>query len=425
MKPSLVSHSDLSGGAARAAFRLLAALRGSNCDAQMQVRFKSSDTPAIAGPASGLSRLANLLRGPAGHIIGRTQRVGDGAMRSGNWLPSRFAAALNASNADLVNLHWVGGETLSIEDIGRIRQPVVWTLHDMWPFSGGEHYGPDDAHARWRRGYTRANRPSGIRGLDLDRLVWERKGRAWRRPIHVVAPSQWLAECARGSALFKSWPISVIPNPLDTTVFRPHARTLAREILGLPDGARIVLFGALGGTQDPRKGGDLLLEALRQLAGTASHDATLGVIFGQSTPAQAPAIGMPLRWMGHLSDDVTLSLLYSAADVMVVPSRQENLPQTATEAQACGCPVVAFNCTGLPDAVVHQQTGMLVPAFDTGAMAQAIALLLSDASLRERFGQAARARAEALWTARKVAAQYLACYEEALGSTAPLIRRTS
>lgn len=425
MKPTLVSHSDLSGGAARAAFRLLAALHGLGCDARMQVRFKASDTPAVAGPTSGLGRLGNLLRGPAGHMLSRTQRSNDGAVRSGNWLPSRYAAALKASDADLVNLHWVGGETLSIDDIGRIRQPVVWTLHDMWPFSGAEHYGPDDIRARWRGGYTRNNRPDGSRGLDLDRWVWQRKRRAWCRPLHIVAPSRWLADCARDSALFGGWPTSVIPNPLDTAIFRPHPRAVAREVLGMPVDAHIVLFGALGGTQDPRKGGDLLLQALRKLTAVAPHEPMLGVVFGQSTPTRPPMVGMPLRWLGHLHDDVTLSLLYSAADVMVVPSRQENLPQTATEAQACGCPVVAFDCTGLPDAVAHEQTGLLVPAFDTGAMAQAIARLLGDAGLRVRFGQAARTRAESNWAARKVAARYLNCYQEALDSTVPSALRTS
>lgn len=412
VRTRLVSFADEAGGAARATKRLFEALLAIHAPVELQVRRASPS--ATSAPASGLQRLIDFLRTPAGQLAGRLQRPADTNLRSLNLLPSRWAAAINAAPVDVVNLHWVGGETLSVEDIGRLLKPVVWTLHDMWPFCGAEHYGPDDAEARWRHGYSSANRPAAHSGLDLDRWVWQRKRRAWRRPMHIVAPSRWLADCARDSALFSGWPVTVIPNPLDTNVFRPHPRALARDILGLPNDGHIVLFGALGGTRDPRKGGELLLQALQRLAATRPEAGTLGVVFGQSAPAQPPAIGLPLRWMGPLHDDVTLALLYSAADVMIVPSRQENLPQTATEAQACGCPVVAFKCTGLPDAVTHEETGLLVPAFDTAAMAGAIARLLSDAELRVRFGHAARIRAEALWAAPKIAARYAHVYQHAI-----------
>lgn len=334
--------------------------------------------------------------------------------RSGNWLPSAMANEINRSSADVVNMHWVAGETLSIEDIGRIRKPVVWTLHDMWPFCGAEHYASDDESARWRSGYGAVNRPVGNHGLDLDRLVWQRKRRAWKRPMHIVAPSHWMAECARQSVLFRDCPVSVIPNVLDTAIYQPLNRDFCRQVLGLPADRPIILFGAIGGARDPRKGYDLLLDALTRLAAIVNTQKMLCVVFGQGTPQSPPALAFPTRWMGYVHDDATLALLYNAADVMVVPSIQENLPQTATEPQACGCPVVAFDCTGFRDAVKHRETGYLARTFDTEDMAIGLHWILEDADRRGRLGKAARQRALRLWAPDVVLQQYLQVYDSAI-----------
>lgn len=415
MKPLLVSHSDLAGGAARAAYRLHRALRSAGLDSTMRVRVRLSDDWTVEGPRSSIERAANKLRAAAGAALLRLQAAPDVNLRSGNWMPSQWAGVINASTADVVNLHWVAGEALSIEDIGRIRKPVVWTLHDMWPFSGTEHYASDDVGARWRLGYTATSRPTGARGLDLDRWGWRRKRRAWRRPMHIVAPSQWLARCARESTLFDGWPITVIPNPLDTAVFRPHPRAFARDVLRLPQDKQLVLFGAMGGSADPRKGYPLLREALHRLAARTARVDLQCVVFGQSTPAHPPDLPWPTHWFGPLHDDALLALLYSAADVMVVPSLQENLPQTATEAQACGCPVVAFDCTGLPDAVIDGETGYLVAPYQPDAMAAALHGLLDSADIRRRMGEAATRRAAQSWASAVVSNRYSQVFDAAVG----------
>ena len=414
MRPLLLSYADTEGGAARAAYRLHRSLLDQGVDSHMKVRNARSGEWRVEGSTGMLAKLCNTLRAPIGNWLARCQSTTNHNLRSINCLPSRWSASTSALQVDVVNLHWVAGEALSIEDIGRIGKPIVWTLHDMWPFSGAEHYGPDDDDARWRDGYSSANRPVGSRGLDLDRWAWWRKRRAWRHPMHIVAPSRWLARCASESALFADWPVTVIPNPLDTTVYRPYPRSAARDLLNLPQDRHIVLFGALGATSDPRKGRELLFRALGRIAASKAGDRMLCVVFGQAEPERPTAPALPTRWLGHLHDDVSLALLYSAADVMVVPSLQENLPQTATEAQACGCPVVAFDCTGLPDAVVHEQTGYLAAAYDSNALADGILWLLGDDALRHRIGEASRERAVRLWAARTVAEQYLAVFSSAL-----------
>lgn len=381
---------------------------------RMKVRSKKSDDWTVEGPASKLGEVSSLLRLPLGGLPMRLQKTVNVNLHTGNWLPSTWADEFEVFNAEVVNLHWVAGETLSIEDIGCIRRPLVWTLHDMWPFCGAEHYATDDDSARWRTGYNKANRPVGDRGMDLDRMVWQRKRRAWKRPIQIVAPSRWLADCARASVLFRDWPVSVIPNVLDTGIYRPLNRDFCREALGLPGDRQIIMFGALGGGRDPRKGYDLLLDALSRLAAKVDAQNVLCVVFGQSEPQNPPVLPFPTRWMGHVHDDFTLALLYNAADVMVVPSRQENLPQTATEPQACGCPVVAFDCTGFPDALVHRETGYLARPYDTADLAGGIRWVLEDADRRAALGRAARARALQLWAPDVVVPQYLQIYEAAI-----------
>jgi len=380
----------------------------------MQVRKKQSENDSVSKPASNLGKVSTLLRTPVGEVLQKWQSTRNQELHTGNWLPSIWSRGINNSDVEVVNLHWVGGETMSIEDIGRIRKPVVMSLHDMWPFCGTEHYADDGPDARWRTAYSRNNRPSGDSGPDLDMRAWKRKRRAWTSPMHLVAPSEWVAKCARNSALLGNRPVSVIPYPLDTQVYRPLEKKFCRHALNLPQDARIVLFGAIGGTRNLRKGYDLLARSLDTLATRSIADKVLLVIFGQCEPQGFPELRFPCRWFDHLYDDLTLAMLYSAADVMVVPSRKETFGQTSTEAQACGCPVVAFDCTGLRETLTHKVTGYLAKPFDTGDMAAGIAWVLDQSLEHNSLGQAARKRAEALWSYGVVVPQILEVYERAI-----------
>lgn len=413
MKVELVSHSDLMGGAARAAFRLHRALIAAGEVSTLRVAAKISDDWRVvsSNPTAG-SRLQARLKLLSNRVM-RLQKSDNLTIHSaGAFYSSKIDREINSTDTQIVNLHWVCGNMLSVEDIGRIRKPVVWTMHDMWPFCGAEHYCDDAPEARFKTGYSRTNRPAGNSGPDIDRWVWKRKREAWRKPMHIVAPSRWLAECARNSVLMRDWPISVIPNPLDTQAYRPYSKPTARNILNLPEDKKLIAFGAIGGGIDSRKGFDMLLAALRLVSESNTNIAC--VIFGQSEPKNNPDIGMPIYWMGHLNDDISLALLYSAVDVVVVPSRQENLPQTGTEAQACGCPVVAFNCTGLPDVVEHTKTGYLAEAYSVTDLATGINWVVEDDERHLLLSKAARERALRLWSPEVVIPQYMKVYQSAI-----------
>ena len=430
-----VSASDISCGASRAAYRIHRSLvdygREHDLQSQMRVISKLSDDPSVIGnwPSAGLTfgdrldrKFCGRFRSPKGFSSANLNVFSIAWPSTG--LGEELQQLYNSDLFDLVHFHWLGDRTLSIEEIGRLSIPLVWTLHDQWAFCGAVHYTspplPGESASsdeRFAAGYSPASRPAQEAGPDLNRRTWLRKRRAWRRPIHIVCPSYWLADCVRRSTLMGDWPITVIPNPIDIKVWGPCDQAQARALLGLPADRPLVLFGAMGGSADPRKGADLLLKALQnlrtQVTGIPLESLEL-VVFGQSRPAQPPDLGFPIHISGPLHDDLSLRLLYAAADVFVIPSRQDNLPNTGLEAHACGTPVVAFRTGGLVDIVDHHVTGALAQPFDPLSLAAAIRWVLEDPQRRRQLGMAARQRAERLWDPARVAGLYAGVYGHAV-----------
>jgi len=411
LKVLQLNYSDINGGAARAAYRFYHALRSSGIDSQMLVNVAASGDWTVQGPTSKRSKVIGRIRPQLTTPLRKLLRTGNPIIHSPALVPSRWPEQINASDADLVHLHWVQREMLSIADIARIRKPIVWTLHDMWAFCGAEHYTTDH---RWRDGYLRDNRPAHESGFDLNRHTWQRKRKHWRRPLQIVCPSHWLADCVRGSALMHNWPVAVVPNPIDTDRWQPIDQRLSRQLLGLPQECSLLLFGAMGGGNDPRKGIDLLLAALAHLRSESSLQNLQLMVFGQLAPQAPPQLGFPVHYTGRLHDDLSLRAIYSAADAFVLPSRQDNLPNTGLEAHACGTPVVAFNTGGLPDIVADRVTGALAEPFEPASLAAAIRWVLEEPPRRYALGAAARKRAELLWAPARVAELYAKVYAKAM-----------
>ena len=408
-----LNHSDVLGGAARAAYRIHRALRRHQLDSLMAVDSKFSDDWSVQGPRGRFDKALARLRPVVGAASVSFLKTNNAILHSPALLPSRWPMRLANLKHVILHLHWICGEMLSIPEIGRLPRPVVWTLHDMWAFCGAEHYTED---FRWRDGYVRSNRPAYESGLDLNRWVWERKQKYWKRPFYIVTPSHWLGQCVRESALMRGWPVTVIPNALNTDVWAPVERSLARRLLGLPQDEPLVLFGAMGGGQHRIKGFDLLRASLAHLR-DQRRDLCL-LVFGQSAPRESEGLGFPVHYLGHLHDDLSLRVLYSAADVMVVPSRQEAFGQTASEAHACGTPVIAFDTCGLPDIVSHMETGYLARPFDTEDLAAGIEWVLADYSRQEELSRNARDMAVERFSDAVVVPQYLAIYEKAIAEQA-------
>jgi glycosyltransferase involved in cell wall biosynthesis len=380
MKVSLVSHSDIEGGAARASFRLHQGLHRVGINSQMLVQVKSSDEETVIGSRNvGLHQAVIGLRIVADKLPLKYYSQRKILPYSTQWLPDRIISKLADFNPDIVNLHWANNGYLQIESLNKIKQPIVWTLHDMWSFTGGCHY--DEDCNRYTVACGQCPQLQSQNQHDLSNLIWQRKAKAWvDLNLTIVTPSYWLAQCAKSSSLFKDLRIEVIPYGLDTSRYKPMDRTLARHILGLPQQKQLILSGALQSTSDKRKGNHLLQLALQELRQAGWGDRAELVILGASQPLTPVDMGLKVHYVGTLNDDISLAMLYAAADVFVAPSIQDNLPNTVMESLACGTPCVAFNLGGMPDMIEHQKNGYLAIPYKISDFAQGIAWVLEDQS---------------------------------------------
>jgi glycosyltransferase involved in cell wall biosynthesis len=283
--------------------------------------------------------------------------------------------------------------------------PIVWTLHDMNTFTGGCHY--DANCGRYKTGCGECPALDSESPNDLSRAIFKRKAAIFDRlspeRLRIVTPSRWLADAARGSELLKKFSCEVIPYGLDLDVYKPMDRTLCRQELKIPVDAKVVLFVA-DSNQNKRKGFSLLTEALAQIADI--QGLVLASIGGASNSMSA---SIPYISLGQLQDDKSIAAAYSAADVMVIPSLQDNLPNTVLEAMACGTPAVGFDVGGIPDMIQNGVTGFLAPLRDVNGLAGAVRLALSDEN-RGQLASACRARAVVEYDSAVQARRYLDLY---------------
>jgi glycosyltransferase involved in cell wall biosynthesis len=413
MRISVINNCDIEGGAARASFRLCGGLRQSGIDVSMWVQHKDGDHYWIAGPEGILKKivarvLPHLDILPLSLYPKRQKKYW-----SVNWLPNPRLDLNRVDEADVVHLNWIGGGFLPIAAMTKLKRPLVWTLHDTWAYTGGCHYNGGCDNFIYSCGscpQLGSKKPN-----DLSRKIWQNKMSNWSGlPITIVTPSRWLAGEAKRSSLLRDHRIEVIPNGLDLNVFKPISKVIARQILGLPEEGLFVLFGAMNAATDKNKGYDYLQAALARLLTSTKLNITSLLVFGASEPKSATQFGFPIRFFGRLHDDVALAVLYSAADVMVVPSVQEAFGQTASEAMSCGTPVVSFGATGLLDIVDHMKNGYLSQPYDSNDLARGIEWVLEDAERRKRLSESARLKCEEKFEISLVARQYIELYQSLL-----------
>ena len=370
----------------------------------MLVLHRRTDNPNVEGPLGWFARRKIRAARFVAKRLGRMGAVeAPEMMRSLGMLSSGVGAAVARERADIIHLHWVGGEMMSLSEMAKLPSPTVWTCHDMWPFCGAEHY---SASRRFVEGYKPATR------TDVDAIIFQRKLKFWRnwRPT-LVCPSNWLAGEAAASMLMRQKPRAVIPNTLDVEVFRPCDRAEARRRFGLPADGHMILFGAASGRADPIKGFDLLEAAISRLPGLTSGDFFLAT-FGSRNSGRSHVAGLPAYDIGRLRDPERLAMLYSAADVFVAPSRMDNLPNTLLEAQACGLPCVAFDIGGMRDIIAAPEHGALVPSFNVDVLAQEIISVIVNAN--DTRLAAIRRGAVRRFGHEKVVTQHIELYRHAL-----------
>lgn len=411
MKPLIVSLSTR-GGASGAAYRLHQGLQQLDCPSQMLVQTKFSDDPSVLASDKSYDKLIAKLQinERFNNLPLQKYSQRSDAIFSTQWFPDTVGSKIQNLGTDLINLHWICRGFLRIETLARFRCPIVWTFHDMWAFTGGCHYSGECD--RYRESCGACPQLGSDCENDLSRWIWRRKAKAWKDlNLTIVAPSQWMANCARSSALFQNRRVEVIPNSLNTEIYKPLDRRIARSRLNLPEDKQLVLFGAQD-VADPRKGFPLLQAALQDLSGAGWSDRLELVIFGTVQSLQQFELGFKCHRLGKLSDDISLALLYAAADVFVACSLQDNLPNTVVESFACGTPSVAFNIGGLPDIIDHQDNGYLAQPYESEDLARGIAWVIDNPERHRRLSNCARQKAEREFTMALQARRYASLFAQ-------------
>lgn len=415
MKIVIVNTLDIEGGAARAAYRLHRALLAEGVDSRMLVQSKTSDDYTVIGPASkiqkGLGKIRPILDAvPLWRYKNRTQTLFSPA-----WVPfSNTVDQINALEPDVVHLHWVAGGMIRIEELVRIKAPIVWTLHDNWAFTGGCHIMWDCE--KYKAACGACPRLGSNIEKDLSRKTFKRKRKAFSKieDVTIVGLSNWLVGCAKESALLSNRNVVFLPNPMDTQAFFPIDKKVARGILNLPKEKKLILFGAMSSVSDINKGYKELSLALEKLK---TPDAEL-IVFGASQSQKSETFSQKAHYLGRLHDDISLRVLYSAADVMIVPSRQEAFGQTASESMACGTPVVAFGATGLLDIIDHKVNGYLAEAYNVEDIAKGVDWILQTDDY-PILSMAARQKVIDYFDYKIVAPEYIKLYRTVLQKESP------
>lgn len=413
-----LSSSDVQGGAARGAYWLHKALRRQDVDSQMLVGRKYSNDACVVSESGIGARLRGQIRGALDQLPLRRYRKTDDSYWTVGWVPHRIERLVRALSPDIVHIHWTGGGFLPIEALARLRYPLVWTLRDMWAFTGGCHYSVGCERYKAACG-TCPQLRSDDEG-DLSRRMRNRKHSAWHGlDVWLVPISNWLAQCLRDSAMFDAPKIEVIPNGLHADQFRPVDKRVAKTRWGFNPDRPYILYGALGAIRDPRKGFSHLVAALSQLAQNGWDRRADVIVFGDVPPDAMPDLGFRTHFVGKLSDDSRLALLYAGADVMVGPSVQEAFGKTIIEAMACGTPVVAFNSGGPAEIIDHRQTGYLARPFIASDLARGIAWCLGEPERPIALGRRARAKVEEQFDIAAVANRYRSLYSRVLEGAHP------
>lgn len=411
MKALLVCRSDREFGADRAAYRLHQGLRMIGVDSEMLVQNKLSDDSFVTGTLGSLEKKLVNFRETFDALPVKFYPSGKDRMFWPSWFPDRMQSKVAKMEPDVINLHWLCRGYMQIETLAQLKKPLIWTCHDMWAFTGGCNY--SEQCDRYRESCGKCPQLQSSKNWDLSRWVWHRKAKAWKNlTLTIVTPSQWLAQCVRASSLFKERRVEVIPNGIDLEKYRPIDRVTARKLLKLPQDKHLVLFGAISATSDRRKGFHLLQPALESLRQSKWQERIELVVFGSSGAKDGTDLGFKSHYLGKLSDDLSLALVYAAANVFVAPSLQDNLPNTVMEAMSCGTPCVAFNIGGMPDMIEHQQNGYLAPPYEIEALAYGIVWVLENPERHARLSHRAREKAEQEFSLERQARSYSSVFAE-------------
>jgi glycosyltransferase involved in cell wall biosynthesis len=426
MKILQVSTYDISGGAARATYRLHRGLRHMDQDCCMLVRYRDTndDFVSVVGRGRETDEKSFFLETPIQeHYINAHRTDISNTLFSLPYPGYDISRSPLVQNADIINLHWVSQfqSPVTLKHVIALGKPVVWTLHDQWAFTGGCHY------SSGCEGYQNSCKECPQLTEDPfslpEALLHDKEDIFQNANLTIVTPSRWMGRCAGESRLFKPLRVEVIANSLETDLYSPLPKDQAKKRLEIPDDAVTFLFGAIDGTEK-RKGFAELASAMKSclenelFQDLLRKDQLRLLCFGKPN-GQLESMGIPVISLGRLGTDEEIRDAYSAADIFVLPSLEDNLPNTILESMSCATPVVAFDVGGVSDMVTDGVNGLLIKAFDAQQMGEAIVSLAMDPEKRFSMGKAGRERAVRDYALDVQAGNYLNLYDDLLRQDQP------
>lgn len=405
MKVAMINTSDLQGGAAIAAFRLAEAYAGTkDIEVTMVVKEKRSNRDFVLHVND--SKLKHY-RGFFNFAMEKASFLPYEASKDIRFFFSNPNFGQDIStipairDADVLHLHWINKGYLSFHSLQRLfdlGKPILWTLHDMWAFTGGCHYAEHCDHFKQSCGSCFYLKNQGSQ--DLSNQIWLKKEKLYRgRNMHFVTCSRWLQQEAQSSGLLKDFPIHSIPNTIDTSVFKP-----------LPSGEKskkTILFQAMN-INDKRKGLKYFLEALAILKKDHPDFAEQVqlLVFGKDTSGALDHLDYPVDYLGFLGSQGEIVAAYNRSDIFVIPSLSDNLPNTIMESMACGKPVVGFETGGIPEMVDHRKNGYIAPQKNVNELAAGIKWTLESEERYQELSKNALQKVQNSYTHQVIVDQY-------------------
>lgn len=418
MKIIHINTYDGNGGAGRACLRLNRALKKQGIDSAVWVAYKFGNNSEVHsfssnGITKAVAAFGIILERLVSSFVSKPLRIPFSVPVWGKDITKTNAL----KDADVIHVHWINHAFLSpryLKRLKKLNKPLVWTFHDSNAFTGGCHVRYDCDHFEKECGCCPILKNSYPE--DLSHKIWNAKNKAYQQiNFQVIAPSLWMASSVKRSKLMKGRTVNVIPNTLETDIFKPYDKIRARKTLGIPENKFIMLSGFMPSRKDLHKGTSYLLEALQLLKinqWVCTDDAEL-IVFGNRDEKNVIDFPVKTTFLGTISNDEKLAICYSAADVFITPSLEDNLPYTVMECLSCATPVVAFTTGGIPDMVEHKVNGYLAEYKSSEDLARGIAWVHNQAG-RELLNQNGRTAVEEKFSENSIALRHIQLYRKIL-----------
>jgi glycosyltransferase involved in cell wall biosynthesis len=410
MKVLHIVSGDLSGGAAKGAYNLHQGLKELGVDSVIFTNSKTTfnDPSVISTSENKLNIIKGAIRNRIERLILKYYPQKKDYLFSTGLFGFNLDKYSIFKDADIINLHWINESFINIKQLKKINKPIVWTLRDMWPMTGGCHYSLDCR--KYETNCGECPQLNSTQQKDLSRFIINRKKKYLPKNMRVIGISEWLSQCAAQSSIFNNFEIQTVANCINTDQFRPIDKNIAREVLSIKSRKKIVLIGSIN-LKDYYKGLSKFIEALNYL----DKEKILLCTFGNIEKKLLENTGFEFMNFGFLNDIVSMSVVYSSADVFVAPSIMDAFGKTIVESMACGTPVVCFDATGPKSIVTHKHDGYRARPYHSEDLSRGINWILNSEKYKNNCRQA-REKAISKFNHRIVASQYNTIYKDLIST---------